>query len=156
MKNSVKNQLQELYKTDGYLWLQQTVELLKEKDFQDLDLDGLIEELESLGRSEFNKARSLLRQIIIHLLLLEYWEKEYERNHRHWQAEIIAFRDDLIHELTASLKNKLILELDSIYHVAVSFVSKKTGLSKSLFPANCPYSFEELLEENWYPNHKRS
>ena len=154
MKDSAKNQLQGLYKNDDYLWLQKTIELLKIKDFQNLDLDHLIEELESLGRSEFNKARSLLRQIMIHLLLLEYWEEEYDRHCRHWQAEIIAFRDDLSHQLTASLKNKLILELDSIYHVAVNFVEKKTGLSKSLFPSNCPYPFERLLDENWYPKNK--
>ncbi len=151
MKNSVNNQLQDLYKTDDYLWLQQTIELLKIQDFQNLDLDNLIEELESLGRSEFNKVRSLLRQIMIHLLLLQYWEQEYDRNYRHWQAEIIAFRDDLSHELTTTLKNKLIPELDSIYHIAVSLVSKKTGLSQSLFPPSCPYSFEQLLEDNWYP-----
>ncbi|MBE9141759.1 DUF29 domain-containing protein [Planktothrix mougeotii] len=151
MKNSVKNQLQDLYKTDDYLWLQKTIEILKIKNFNNLDLDNLIEELENLGRSEFNKVRSLLRQIMIHLLLLQYWEQEYDRNYRHWQAEIIAFRDDLSHELTTSLKNKLIPELDSIYHVSVNLVSKKTGLSQSLFPSSCPYSFEQLLEDNWYP-----
>lgn len=151
MTNSLKNKLQELYKNDDYLWLQKTIELLKIQDFENLDLESLIEELESLGRSEFNKIRSLLRQIVIHLLLLEYWEQEYERNHRHWQAEIIAFRDDLSHELTTSLKNKLIQELDSIYKVSVNLVSKKTGLSQNIFPPTCPYSFEQLLEDNWYP-----
>ncbi|MEK9511285.1 DUF29 domain-containing protein [Limnospira fusiformis PMC 851.14] len=156
MKNALNNQLQDLYQTDSYLWLQKTVELLKAEDFRHLDLEGLIEELESWGRSQFNQARSRLRQIIIHLLLWEYWEQEYERNCRHWQSEIIAFRDDLIHELTASLQNKLILQLDSIYHVAVSFVSKKTGLSQSIFPANCPYNFEQLLDDKWYPNHQLS
>ncbi|MFM6453495.1 MAG: DUF29 domain-containing protein [Planktothrix sp.] len=151
MENLVKHQLQDLYQTDDYLWLQKTIEILKIKNFNNLDLDSLIEELESLGRSEFNKVRSLLRQIIIHLLLLEYWEQEYKQNYRHWQAEIIAFRDDLSHELTASLKNKLIPELNSIYHVSVNLVSKTTGLSQSLFPTVCPYLFEQLLEDNWYP-----
>jgi len=121
MTNSTKNKLQELYKSDDYLWLQETIQLLKIKEFESLDIDSLIEELEGLGRSEFNKVRSLSRQIIIHLLLLEYWEQEYEQNHRHWQAEIIAFRDDLSHGLTTTLKNKIIPELDSIYDVAVKF-----------------------------------
>ncbi len=156
MTISTKNKLQELYQSDDYLWLQQTIELLKIKDFKNLDIESLIEELESLGRSEFNKVRSLSRQIIIHLLLLEYWEQEYEQNYRHWQAEIIAFRDDLSHGLTTTLKNKLIPELDSIYKVAVSFVSQKTGLSESIFPAICPYSFEQLLEDNWYPKNNLS
>lgn len=151
MAISTKNKLQELYQNDDYLWLQQTIQLLKIKDFESLDIESLIEELESLGRSEFNQVRSLSRQIIIHLLLLEYWEQEYDRNYRHWRGEIIAFRDDLSHGLTTTLKNKLIPELDSIYKVAVSFVSQKTGLSESIFPATCPYSLEQLLEDNWYP-----
>ncbi|VXD23070.1 conserved hypothetical protein [Planktothrix serta PCC 8927] len=151
MTSSTKNKLQELYQSDDYLWLKQTIELLKIKDFESLDIENLIEELESLGRSEFNKIRSLSRQIIIHLLLLEYWQPEYDINYRHWQAEIIAFRDDLSHELTTTLKNKLIPELDSIYHVAVSLVSKKTGLSQNIFPPVCPYPVEQLLEDNWYP-----
>jgi Domain of unknown function DUF29 len=152
MTISTKNKLQELYQSDDYLWLQQTIQLLKTKDFESLDIESLIEELESFGRSEFNKVRSLSRQIIIYLLLLEYWEQEYELNYRHWQGEIIAFRDDLSHDLTASLQNKLLSELDAIYHVAVKVVVKKTELSPGVFPVNCCYSLAQILDENWYPS----
>jgi hypothetical protein len=143
-----KNKIHELYEIDSYLWLEETIKILKTKNLEYLDLDNLIEELESLGRSDFNKVRSLLRQIIIHLLLLEYWQQEYERNYRHWESEIIAFRDDLNHNLTASLKNKLTLDLEEIYLVALKFVIKKTGLSKNLFPDNSPYSLQQLLDDN--------
>ena len=80
-----QNQLRKLYEIDDYLWLEETIKLLKTKDLDNLDLDNLIEELESLRRNELNKVRSLLRQIIIHILLLEYWQEEYDRNYRHWQ-----------------------------------------------------------------------
>jgi hypothetical protein len=146
-----KNKIQELYEIDSYLWLEETIKILKTKNLEYLDLDNLIEELESLGRSDFNKVRSLLRQIIIHLLLLEYWQQEYQRNYRHWESEIIVFRDDLNHNLTASLKNKLTLDLEEIYLVALKFVIKKTGLSKNLFPDNSPYSLQQLLDDSWYP-----
>ena len=85
----------ELYDLDSYLWIEKTIEVLKTYNLNDLDTENLIEELESLGRRDFNKVRSLLRQIIVHLLLLEYWSEEYDRNHRHWRGEIVAFRDDL-------------------------------------------------------------
>lgn len=146
-----QNQLQKLYEIDDYLWLEETIKLLKAKDLENLDLDHLIEELEDLGRNNLNKVRSLLRQIIIHILFLQYWEQEYERNYRHWEGEIIAFRDDLNNSLTTTLKNKLSEELDHIYNVSVKFVSKKTGLSVDIFPDNCPYSLEQLLDDNWYP-----
>ncbi|WP_414543375.1 DUF29 domain-containing protein [Nostoc sp. CCY0012] len=150
MLNITQNYLQQLHEIDDYLWLEETIKLLKTKDLENLDIDNLIEELESLGRNDLNKVRSLLKQIIIHLLLLEYWQEEYERNYRHWQGEIIAFRDDLNNSLTTTLKNKLVQGLESIYNVAVKIVSTKTGLSQNLFPTCCPYSLEQLLDDNWY------
>ena len=151
MLNKTPDQLQKLYEIDDYLWLEETIKLLKTKDLDNLDLDNLIEELESLGRNDLNKVRSLLRQIIIHILLLEYWQEEYDRNYRHWQGEIIAFRDDLNNSLTNTLKNKLVQELAHIYNVAVKVVVQKTGLASNLFPDNCPYSLEQLFDDNWYP-----
>ncbi len=151
MTNLTQTKLQELYEIDDYLWIEETIKLLKTKDLEKLDLDNLIEELEALGKNNLNKVRSLLRQIIIHILLLQYWEQEYERNCRHWEGEIIAFRDDLNNSLTTTLRNKLNEELEHIYNVAMKLVSKKTGLSLNLFPENCPYSLEQLLDDNWYP-----
>lgn len=151
VNNLTNHKLAELYETDGYLWLERNIELLKGGDFANLDCLNLIEELEALGRSEFNKVRSLVRQIMIHLLLLEYWQEEYDQNYRHWQGEIIAWRDDLYHELTASLQNKLLLEWEDIYRVAVRVVVKKTGLLVDVLPVSCCYSLAEILDENWYP-----
>jgi hypothetical protein len=135
MVSLTQNKLQKLYEFDDYLWLEETVKLLKNKDWNNLDRENLIEELESLGN----------------ILLLEYWQQEYERNYRHWEGEIIAFRDDLNHSLTTRLKNKLTQEIETIYNVAVKLVSKKTELSQNQFPDNCPYFLEQLLDDNWYP-----
>jgi len=146
-----KSRLQKLYEIDDYLWLQETLKLLKDNDFDGLDLENLIEALEELGRSSFNKVRSLLRQIIIHLLLLEYWQEEYELNHRHWMGEITTFRDDLNSNLTTTLNHKLNQELESVYNVARKVVVQKTGLEKRRFPDCCPYSLEQLLDDDWYP-----
>jgi hypothetical protein len=151
MVTLTKNRLQKLYEIDDYLWLQETLKLLKNNDFNSLDLENLIEELEDLGKNSFNKVRSLLRQIIIHLLLLEYWQEEYDLKHRHWMGEIIAFRDDLNNDLTTTLNNKLNQELENIYNVSRRVVIQKTGLHQKLFPDHCPYSLEQLLNDSWYP-----
>ncbi len=121
---------------------------IKKKQFKYLDLENLIEELEALGRSNFNKVKSLLRQVIIHLLLLQYWSEEYDRNYRHWQGEIATFRFDLNNNLTTNFKNKLARELETIYESAVKFVQIKTNLKN--FPEYCPYTLEEILDENYY------
>ena len=143
-----------LYELDSYLWLEKTIEVLKTQNLNDLDIENLIEELESLGKRDFNKVRNLLRQIIIHVLLLEYWTEEYDRNYRHWRGEIVAFRDDLQQNLTTSLRNKLIQENEEIYSVALNVVINKTGLLQGDMPLDCPYSFEKLLDKGWYPRHE--
>ena len=57
-------------KTDDYLWIWETVKLLKEKPFNELDLENLIEEFEDMGNEKRNVAKSLLEQVIIYLLLI--------------------------------------------------------------------------------------
>lgn len=54
--------IKDLYESDYLLWLQETSHLLKTQDFHNLDLENLIEEIESLGRSERNKLISSLRR----------------------------------------------------------------------------------------------
>lgn len=141
--------LEKLYETEYDLWLQEMVRVLKARQLEQLDCQNLIEELESLGRSEKNAAKSLLLQIMIHLLLYSFWEAEKEQNVNHWAAEIITFRVQLEDRLTTSIRNYLFNELDSIYENAKLIVEKKTKLSK--LPMKCPYSLTELLQKEWFP-----
>jgi hypothetical protein len=144
---TITTNLKELYETDESLWLEQTIELLKQKQFNQLDLENLIEELISFGKRDLAKAKSLLRQIIIHILLLQYWQAEYDRNYRHWLGEIKTFRYDLNNHLTTNLTNKLQDDLENIYQSAVDFVQVKTDLK--IFPEKCPYTLTQLLDDNY-------
>jgi hypothetical protein len=146
----ITTNLKELYETDDSLWLEETIELLKQKQFHQLDIENLIEELISLSKRDLAKAKSLLRQIIIHLLLLQYWQVEYERNYRHWIGEIKTFRYDLNNHLTTNLINKLQDDLGNIYESAVDFVQVKTDLT--IFPVKCPYTVLQLLDNNYLPS----
>ncbi|MTJ10281.1 DUF29 domain-containing protein [Anabaena sp. UHCC 0204] len=145
----ITTNLKELYETDDSLWLEETIELLKHKQFNQLDLENLIEELTSLGKRDLAKAKSLLRQIIIHLLLIQYWQVEYERNYRHWIGEVKTFRYDLNNHLTTNLINKLEDDLGNIYESAVDFVKSKTDLT--VFPEKCPYTLGQLLDDDYLP-----
>ena len=144
------NDLKQLYDLDDAQWLEETVCLLKKHQFQQLDLDNLIEELEDLGREKKNAVASLLEQIIRHLLLLQYWTKESEYNSVHWQEEIYNFRTQLGRKITTNLRNYLEKELNSIYQDALGFVKIKT-VNSVVFPPDCPYSLEQLLDRSWLP-----
>lgn len=147
---AVLTNYQQLYETDDLQWLEETIALLKNRQFEALDLDNLIEELEDLGSEKRNAVVSLLDQVIRHLLLLEYWESEVTNNSIHWQGEIYNFRLQLQDKMTKTLYNHLVYKLDSIYGRALKAVNIKTQKLVD-FPEKCPYSLEELLDIDWLP-----
>ena len=143
--------LKQLYEIDDSQWLEETVKLLKNQQFKEIDWENLIEELEDLGKEKKNAVVSLLEQVIRHLLLLEYWPSEREYNQVHWQEEIYNFRIQLKRRLTTNLRNYLESELNSIYQDALGFVQIKTQKTVK-FPPDCPYSLDQLLDIDWLPN----
>ncbi len=60
MTRSTETATLTLYEEDFYLWLKTTAEQLKKGRFAEVDLDNLIEEIESMGRSERHALKSLL------------------------------------------------------------------------------------------------
>ncbi|NCS78932.1 MAG: DUF29 domain-containing protein [Microcystis aeruginosa K13-07] len=129
--------LKTLYEIDDSLWLEETIELLKARRFDTLDLENLIEELEDLGSEKKFRVASFLQQIIRHALLLQFWTKEREYNQSHWESELVNFQD----------------QLNTYYQKAIRYVRKKTN-NQVNFPNTCPYSLEELLDPNWLPSYE--
>ena len=56
-----------LYERDFYAWTQEAVAKLRDRDFDNLDLENVIEEIESLGRSEKKELQSRLKTLLEHL-----------------------------------------------------------------------------------------
>src|SRR3954463_9574188 len=87
----------ELYDRDFYAWTQDQAALLRAWPEalrpNALDIANLAEEIESLGRSERSSARSLIFQIILQLLKLRAHPDQVHR--RHWEKEVLAFRDQV-------------------------------------------------------------
>ncbi len=148
MDTVVKTDLMNLYEIDDHLWLEETIKLLQHKRFNELDLENLIEELQSLARRDQSKVASLTEQIIRHLLLLQYWTIELEHNSNHWKTEIIGFRSQIKRDLTTNLSNYLTENLESIYQDALRFVQQKTEYME-VFPDTCPYTLEQILDQNY-------
>ena len=141
--------LKQLYERDYLLWLEENVRLLSDRQLQEIDYDHLIEELESLGRSEKRTVESLMKQLLIHLLLYQYGATEDQRNANHWSLEILTFSDQLNEELAAkTIYNYLVDNLDKIYQSAMKLAAQKSQLS---LPQQCPYTLQQILDENWLP-----
>ncbi len=131
---------------DYVAWLEEQVKKLKTHNFEQLDLNNLVEELEALVRNEKSAVRSFTYQIIIHLLLIQYWSEESQWNRNHWQAEIDNFQFQLSDKMTANFKNLLSNELPRIYVKARKAAIDKTGLKSDRFPETCPYSLDEIID----------
>lgn len=82
-----------LYETDFLLWTEETVAKLKAKDFDHVDLENLIEEIESLGKSDKKEIKSRLTTLIAHLLKRIYVNMPQEFNG--WERTIRNQRTDL-------------------------------------------------------------
>ena len=143
--------IEELYNHDYHLWLQETSRLLKAKDFANLDLENLIEEIESLGRSERNKLISSLRLIYQHLLK---WQYQPSKRSKSWSDTISRERDNVgdYIEDTPSLKNLLqdTIALTKAYQRGRRDAIRETGIIN--LPQDCPYSIEQTLDYNFLPD----
>ncbi|MDM3855775.1 MAG: DUF29 domain-containing protein [Aphanizomenon gracile PMC649.10] len=151
MQTLSTNNLKKLYKSDYLAWYEMTLEQIKNDQLNDLDVDSLSEVLENLVRDTKRSGESYLRQIIIHLLLIEYWEAE-SINRRHWAAEIVNFRNELETDMTRNLRKHLNEEKENNYQKAIKYVIAKTGLKKNTFPEQCPYTLEQLINDDWFSN----
>ena len=63
-----------LYEQDFYLWIAETVQQLKSGNFSHLDLDNLIEEIESLGKTQRKTVRSFLVRLLEHLFYIPHFK----------------------------------------------------------------------------------
>jgi Domain of unknown function DUF29 len=141
-----------LYEEDFYLWVERQADLLRQGRFRDLDLAHLIEEVEDLGSNLRNSVTSRTREIILHLLKLQYSPAVEPR--RGWLDSVGKQRDDLELEMTPSLRRHLTTELESIYQKArrraVDDLAQD-DVKPDQLPTSCPYSFDQISDPVWRP-----
>lgn len=145
------------YEDDFYAWTNDQADLLKKKEFERLDMENLIEEIESLGNSNKFSLESYLIILLLHKLKLEYHPKndEYKYNTRSWSISVGNSEDAilLIVEYSPSLKKQLRIILNQAYKKALKKASRETNLPITTFPKECPWELKKLfpdLEEKYW------
>jgi hypothetical protein len=151
--NQLNLKIKQMYEHDYVLWLDKTIEQLRQKDIVNLDWEHLLEELTALGNEQRRKVESYLKQLLKHLLLYQYWESERIYCARGWQEEIDNFRDELEFLFRSkTLYNYGRQQFESIYVKARRQALSKTGLPPQTIPVICPYSFEEVINWDFRPD----
>lgn len=143
--------LAHLYVQDFYLWLETTANLLKEGKLADIDLENLIEEIESMGRKEKQSLKSNLIVLLMHLLKYQYQSPKRSNS---WKYTIREHRRRLGEALadSPSLKGYFISVFEPCYQEARKQASDETGLSLDTFPLESPFSIEETLNPDFLPD----
>jgi hypothetical protein len=144
-----------LYETDLYAWSQKQVELIRAEDFAEVDWHHLIEEIDSLGISQLNEVESRLIKLIMHLLKWQYQPEKRQRG-RSWYVTITHQRVRLERTLgkTPTLRARLPEIIDDVYPSAVKLAAAETQLPRTTFPAQCPYSPAQILDDEFFPSHE--
>jgi len=142
-----------LYETDYYRWLQTMVHHLYHRNLDAIDWENLIEELESMGKSEKRALMSLLTRLLEHLLKLAYWESEKPRSANHWASEVVNFRAQIQARLedSPSLRSQLPTLYEKAHATAIKSVSKLFFL-----PDNASINLSQALDDNWFPNYSEN
>lgn len=142
--------LSDLYKTDFHAWTLRTAELVRQHKLDELDLDDLAEELDSMGAKERRELMSRLDVLVAHLLK---WELQPEHRTGSWDGTIREQRRHIARELklSPSLMRFLPEALADVYPDAVERAVYETGLAEHLFPRECPYPLDRILDKTFYP-----
>ncbi|BAP55362.1 hypothetical protein THII_1065 [Thioploca ingrica] len=147
------NTLERDYEQDFYAWIQHNIALLKQGKLNEIDIDILIDELESMAKRDKRELTSRLMILMAHLLK---WQFQPNKQSGSWQSSIDEQRIQIIEQLeeSPSLKNTLHEGIGRAYPKAVTLAAKETGLSLEIFPKECPYRIEQLLDDDFYPENR--
>ncbi|WP_298919558.1 DUF29 domain-containing protein [uncultured Nostoc sp.] len=140
-----------LYDQDFYLWIEITAKKLKEGRLAEVDLANLIEEIESMGRSEKQALDSNLIVVLMHLLKYKF---QSNKRFNSWKARIREHRRRLTRAFkdSPSLKPYFQEVFLECYLDARKQASDETGLSLDTFPVESPFSADECLNEEFLPD----
>ncbi len=142
-----------LYDQDFYLWIQTTIQQLKERNLEQLDIENLIEEIDSMGRSEKKELKTRLVVLIEHLLKLQYWIEEKDNNARGWRNTVVEQRRQIAYTLADSFSLKAILNdvFLPCYQDSRKDTINKYQLPSNLFPEEPPFSLTQVLNADFIP-----
>lgn len=143
------------YEQDFYTWTQEQAALIRSGRFDLVDREHLAEEVETMGRSETRELASRLALIMGHLLKWRYQIDRSPGNERSWRATIQEQRRRLVRllEKNPGLKKAEVLadaQLDA-WISGLALAVRETSFDEDVFPSECPFTWEQLLDEAYWP-----
>ena len=139
------------YDRDLHGWALEQARALRARSANEIDWDNVAEEIESLGKQQLSELTSRLAVLLAHLLK---WAYQPERRGRSWSNTLREQRrqiDKLLDE-NPSLKPRMDEAMTDAYETAVADLSSLLDRDVGSFPADAPYSWEQVLDREWLPD----
>ncbi len=153
MATRIKPEAKSIYDQDFYVWTEVQAELLRQRRFEALDLDNLIEEVEGLGDSKKSAVLSNATVVIEHLLKLQHSPATDPR--AGWVDSVLEHRNRLEYDLTPRLRQILQDELPRVYAIARRTAERRLRVhgedtAAAALPATCAYTVDQIIDD-WWP-----
>ncbi|MTJ08393.1 MULTISPECIES: DUF29 domain-containing protein [unclassified Anabaena] len=150
----------QLYEQDFNVWRETIIKKIKQQDFNDIDWEHLLLELEDMGKSEKRLFLSNLTILIAHLLKLTVQADAPEMMKGSWYSSVTEHRFRVKKDLeeNPSFKNYLHEVISIAYADARKLAIKesknaKLGVRKpdeTEYALDFPFTLEQLLDEDFY------
>ncbi len=139
-----------LYSQDYYQWLIETAYILEEGKLSELDIPNLLDEIESMGKSQKRAIESYLKVLLLHLLK---WKYQPDLRSGSWRGSIYNSRKGIAKRIkeSPSLKSYPQEVLLECYEIARFNAHTETELPLAIFPEIPPFTLEQALDENFLP-----
>ncbi len=140
----------DLYDKDAYTWAMQQADALRRRSANEIDWENVAEEIESVGKSE---ARELVSRYAVLLAHLLKWRFQPQARGRSWEATIRTQRRliEKEHQNNPGLKPRREELFADAYVAALGAAVGETGLGLETFPEANPFTLEQAMDENFWP-----
>ena len=136
------------YNADFYDWCMEQARFLANGEFDNLDLENLKEEIESMGKRDFRELKNRFAVLICHLLK---WQFQSELQGKSWKLTITVQRreiQDLLKD-SPSLRPKIKENFSDFWAYGVEKAQQETGLPD--FPSSPIWTIDDILADDFYP-----
>jgi Domain of unknown function DUF29 len=145
-----------LYDDDILLWSEQQAAVIRDlgrtrRAPNDLDIENVAEEIETVGRNELAAVESNLRQLLLHLIKMFAEPDAVPR--RHWAGEIVGFQSEMMRRYSPSMRQRI--QLDELWRSARQqslLAYAGTDRLPEGIPKQCPFDLNDFLRDQIDPD----
>ncbi len=141
--------LKDIYEADEHEWLWENVKLIDQGRVNEIDHGHIKEFLEDMAKRDQREVSSRLKVLLKHLLK---WKYKPNKRTKNWKVTIVNQRDDFDFDESGTLKSYGLKQIDMTFKRARRLAGAETDLDMSVFPEKAPFSFDEIMNDDFFPD----